>query len=436
MKEFDKVIGYTDIKQELEQVADTLKNSETYAKLGVSAPKGLLLHGDPGLGKTLMATCLIEASGRPVYICRKDKPDGDFINAIKETFDTAKESAPSIVFLDDMDKFANEDENHRDAEEYVTVQSCIDGLKGTGVFVLATANEIHNLPRSLLRAGRFDRIIEVEAPQGKDAEQIIAHYLKGKAVVGDVDPKDIAAVMSGCSCAELETVINEAGLYAGFERSEHITMEHFMKACMRLHYGVTDPMSAIGKDTGVDISKSTGQMAKVIYHEAGHAVIAELLMPGTVALISAHGRYGRKSGFVSFYNMEEVEHTYWLRGRVIGSLGGMAATEQRFGIADAGAERDLDQAFDMVDDMVGNTCVCGFALHAANRHGDSEELQAKREQAIAAEVEKYYRKAKEILSLNREFLDKTAEALARTSLLTAKDVQRIKAECTIVPVTI
>lgn len=436
MKEFDKVIGYTNIKQELEQVADTLKNREAYAKLGVSAPNGLLLHGDPGLGKTLMATCLIEASGRPVYICRKDKPDGDFINAIKETFDTAKESAPSIVFLDDMDKFANEDENHRDAEEYVTVQSCIDGLKGTGVFVLATANEIHNLPRSLLRAGRFDRIIEVEAPQGKDAEQIIAHYLKGKAVVGDVDPKDIAAVMSGCSCAELETVINEAGLYAGFDRSEHITMEHFMKACLRLHYNVTDPMSAIGTDTGVDIFHSRSCKAKTIYHEAGHAVITELLMPETVALISACGRNGGKGGFVSYYNEEDIDHLYWLRSRVIGALGGIAATEQHFGIADAGAERDLDQAFDMVSHMVGNICVCGFSLHSAGMRGDSEELQAKREQAIAAEVEKYYRKAKEILSLNREFLDKTAEALARTSLLTAKDVQRIKAECTIVPVTI
>lgn len=180
MNAFDKIIGYSAIKKELRQISDTLKNKEVYVSLGVSAPKGLLLYGEPGVGKSLMASAILEESGRKVFTCRKDKPNGDFVKEIKATFDKAAENAPSIVYLDDMDKFTNGDERHPDAEEYVTVQSCIDEVKGKQVFVLATANNIRCLPPSLRRAGRFDRKIEVSAPRGEDAEKIIAHYLKDK----------------------------------------------------------------------------------------------------------------------------------------------------------------------------------------------------------------------------------------------------------------
>ena len=177
MKAIDKIIGYSNIKCELKQIADTLKNRDVYEKLGVYSPRGLLLYGEPGVGKSLMASAIIEESGRTAFTCRKDKPNGDFVKHIKETFDKAAENAPSIVYLDDMDKFANGDERHPDAEEYVTVQSCIDEVKHKEVFVLATVNNINNLPKSLYRAGRFDRTIEVEAPRGKDAEKIIAHVM-------------------------------------------------------------------------------------------------------------------------------------------------------------------------------------------------------------------------------------------------------------------
>ena len=186
MSAFDYVIGYCGIKKELEQISDTLKNREIYENLGVMSPRGLLLHGEPGVGKTLMASALIEESGRKVFVCRKDKPNGDFIREIKAIFDKAVQCAPSIVFLDDMDKFANGDERHRDAEEYVTVQSCIDECRGKEVFVLATVNNMRVLPRSLTRSGRFDRVIEIKPPTGKDAEAIIAYYLSGKKFVSDI----------------------------------------------------------------------------------------------------------------------------------------------------------------------------------------------------------------------------------------------------------
>ena len=183
MKEFDNIIGYSKEKQQLEQIADTMLNREAYDALGVRPPCGLLMDGIPGVGKTLMAKSLIDAVKLPVYTCRKDQPNGKFVEVIKKTFEEAASNAPSIVFLDDLDKFANADYNHRDAEEYVTVQACIDEYKGKDIFVLATTNDINKLPGSLTRAGRFDRVMHVGPPKLKDAERIIAHYLSSKKFV-------------------------------------------------------------------------------------------------------------------------------------------------------------------------------------------------------------------------------------------------------------
>ena len=435
MKAIDKIIGYAGIKGELMQISDTLKNNEVYKKLGVSAPRGLLLFGAPGVGKSLMASAVIEESGRKTFTCRKDKPNGDFVKHIKDTFDKAAENAPSIVYLDDMDKFTNGDERHPDAEEYVTVQSCIDEVKGKDVFVLATVNNIRNLPNSLYRAGRFDRTIEVDAPHGKDAEKIIEHYLKSKRFVDGVDHKTIARIMDGRSCAELETVINEAGLYAGYERAEYITMDHFMEACMRTIFNVA---ASSDDDYDEDYYSSLdcgNSFAHIIWHEAGHAVVSEVLCPESITIVSAHSRAGNPGGFTAYYNERNTAPLYWTKSRIVGSLGGMAAIEQKFGFFDAGNSRDLDQAFDATKDLVVSNCVCGLHLHK-NMYEDSQHLWSAQEQAVSAEVEKYYRKAKEILSANSEFLNKVAEALEKKKLLVMADIKAIKETCTIVPVAL
>lgn len=436
MNTFDRIVGYSAVKKELQQISDTLKNREPYDKLGVSAPRGLLLYGVPGVGKSLMASAIIEESGRKAYTCRKDQPNGDFVKEIKATFNKAAENTPSIVYLDDMDKFANGDERHPDAEEYVTVQSCIDEVKDKEVFVLATANNIRCLPRSLCRAGRFDRMIEIRAPRGADAEKIIDHYLKSKRFVDDVDAKTIARIMDGRSCAELETVINEAGLYAGYERAELITMEHFMEACMRIIFHV--PASeAVDFDGGYydSLSDSNKAFSQVVYHEAGHAVISEVLCPESVTLVSAHNRGDSNNGFMDYYNDNSTTPLYWIKSRIVTALGGAAAIEQKFGIFDAGCDLDLDHAFDHTKDLVVNNCVCGLHLHKTE-YEVSDSLCAAQELAVSAEVEKYYRKAKEIISLNKEFFEKLAAALAKKKLLSAIDIKQIKSECEIISVTL
>lgn len=436
MNAFDKIIGYNSIKNELRQISDTLKSRDSYDRLGIKAPRGLLLYGAPGVGKSLMSSAVIEESGRKVFVCRKDKPNGDFVKEIKATFDKAIENAPSIVYLDDMDKFANSDERHRNTDEYVTVQSCIDEAKDKEIFVLATVNDLYCLPNSLRRAGRFDRVIKVETPHGKDAEQIIAHYLKSKKISGEIDPITIAHIMDGHSCAELETVINEAGLYAGYERAEYITMEHFMKACLHTVFGIGFRNKEKDDECfSTGLSDPSSVYSQIVCHEAGHAVMSEVLCPGSVTLICAlRERENGKGGFTACYNDNSKSSLYWDKSRILTFLGGMAAVEQKFGIQDYGSSGDLANALDYVKKFVMAKGLCGFQYYSLVR--PSPELQYRQEQVVATEVEKYYHKAKEILSLNAEFFEKVASALSRKGLLSACDLQQIKSECSIIPVSI
>ena len=421
-KEFEPVIGYKSIKNEMIKICDIMRNSEFYSKLGVSVPNGLLLSGDPGLGKTLMANCFIKASGRKAFVCRKDKPDGDFVNHIKSTFDEAVKNAPSIVFLDDMDKFANGDEYHKNSEEFVTVQSCIDDTKGKDVFVLATINDRESIPKSLLRAGRFDNRIMVEAPKGEDAEKIVEHYIKRKNFVSDVDVKTITRLLNGASCAELETVINQAGVYAGFSRKDKIEMDDIVKSCLRVVHNAPEKEQAHSPEV----------LKAVAYHEAGHAVIAEVLEPGSVNFVSVRSHGGSAGGFTNYYQPEE----YWIKkqymeNRVVVVLGGKAATETVFGETDVGANSDLHRAFDIVERFVDDYCSNGFDRWIQN-HNPSQGLLERQSSQISFEMENFYKKAKKILIDNREFLDKLAQALMNKDVLTSVEIEAIKATCKMV----
>jgi len=203
-KVFDSIIGYAEVKLELMRILDQLWYPEKYTALGVTDTHGLLLHGAPGVGKSTFAMGFLAASGRKTFICRKDKTNGDFVEEIVQTFDKAMEAAPSVILLDDLDKFANGDRRRRDTDEFVTVQTCIDRVKDKQVFVVATANDIEKLADSLTRAGRFDNVLKLECPRGKDAQDIVAHYLSKKAFVADMDVRRIGRLLNGRSCAELE----------------------------------------------------------------------------------------------------------------------------------------------------------------------------------------------------------------------------------------
>ncbi len=425
MSAFDRIIGYEQTKRELMQISDILRHYEYYEKFGVACPKGLLLYGKPGVGKTLMAECLIEDSERTMFICRKDKARNMFVEDIKATFEEAKKCAPSIILLDDMDKFSNEDERQKNTEEYVTVQSCIDDLKGASVYVIATVNNRRTLPDSLIRAGRFDKTIEVCVPRGEEANEIIRHYLQNKKVNLDINIKTVTRIMEGASCAELESVINEAALYAGYERSETIEMRHFVKASMQIIYR---------KQLYENDENNLGvynEYAQTVYHEAGHVVVSEILRAGSVAFVALVQSRESVAGTTichidtSMPNLEEMKKSIMIR------MAGKAASEYKWGNIDSGSKDDIQCAFKRLKEMFGELCVGGFQYYS-NEYEDSEQKTANCEQAITLKMEEYYQKARAIVTRNQEFLDKVACELHEKKFLTELDIRRIREQCNII----
>lgn len=418
MNGFDKVIGYDAIKLEIARICDVIKNSDKYQKLGVKIPKGLLLYGEPGVGKTLIANSFIEECGKKWYVCRKNLPDDEFIKYIKKTFEDAKNNAPSLVLLDDFDKFANEDKDHKNAEEYVTIQSCIDDVKSSEVFVIATANDLRLVPDSLLRAGRFDTSIEIKAPKGLDAEMIIKHYLSGKNAVANLDVKQLSRILNGRSCAELETIINQAGIYAGFENKEKIEFDDIIRACIRTIYNAPETI----KNGTCEDNEQTA------YHEAGHALIAEILEPESVTMISIGGHEGSSiGGFTAYYRDE----SYWqsvksMKNRVLCLLGGKCATEIKYGTLDAGCSSDIERAVDVVKRIIIEYAGNGFDNCSPRYDYDLSEMQKyNQEKAINDELEKCYTQARQILIENRDTLDKLASELNKKKLLISEDIKKI-----------
>ena len=212
---FSNIIGYDEEKRTLKTIIDMLNNKEKYQEIGCNIAHGLLLYGPPGTGKTSIANEIINNVNRKVYVIRKIKSDGSFIDYANKIFEEAKNNTPSIILLDDLDKFS-EDDNKNNNEEFVAIQSLIDDIKNFDIFVIATANDIMVLPYSLKRAGRFDIKIEIDNPKEEDAYKIFEHYIKSKKIAKDVDIKKIACILSNSSCAELEKVCNQAGIYAAY----------------------------------------------------------------------------------------------------------------------------------------------------------------------------------------------------------------------------
>ena len=417
MKEFNKVIGYEDVKIELERIIDMMTNSKKYQDLGVATTRGLLLDGDPGVGKTLMAKCFIKASKRPTFTIRKDLPDGDFVKHIKNTFDKARKAAPSIVFLDDMDKFANEDSRHRNAEEFVTIQSCIDDCKDKEVFVLATTNDLDCIPPSLLREGRFDKRLYIDNPQGEDAAKIVKHYLKNKKCAKDVDADEISRLLDGRSCAALETVINEAGVYAGFENRKEVSMNDLIRAFMRVVYRAPEKLEF----------KDSKYVERTACHEAGHVVVSEMLESGSVNFVTCKQHLSGTRGFAGFNNNEDYfSDKDFMENRIMSLLAGKAATEIVYGVTDTGANSDLHRAFDIVERFVDDYCTYGFHTWEGNCQSEPNGLENRRMDIISYEMERYYQKTKKILIENRKFLDSLTKELVDKQVLLTNDIQRLK----------
>lgn len=413
MSAFDRIIGYDAVKEELVQLCDMLHNQEHYDRLGARLPHGLLIYGDPGLGKTLMAETLIEESGRKVFNVRRNISGEEFVKAISEAFGQAKANVPSIVFLDDMDKFANDDEEHCDSDEYVAVQAGIDDVKNDDVFVIATVNDMRKLPDSLTRAGRFDRKIFVDKPSEEDSERIIEHYLSGKNISRDVDITDVTKMISYSSCAELETILNEAAIRASYARKSAVEMSDIVDAVLKIQHKCDSN------------TFSDADAKKNAIHEAGHVVVCEVLAEGSVGLASIKVSKSRNTGgFVRTCGGEQSEEY-----KIMVSLAGFVASERYYSSTE-GCDNDLRAAAKEIEYgfRFGNY---GMGFLEIGDYESSDQYTHALEIAAHAELERYIREVRKIIIDNRDFLEKTAKALEEKQTLLYSDIKRLRDMCTI-----
>lgn len=427
MSAFDKIIGYDSIKNELFQICDMIQNKEKYTKIGASLPKGVILSGYPGLGKTMLSKAFIEQSGISSYTLRRNKGNGDFIEEITDVFEKAKENAPCIVFLDDMDKFANEDRHHCDAEEYVAVQAGIDYVADKEVFVIATVNDMEKLPKSLIRSGRFDRIIEIESPDEEDAAKIIEYYLSNKKVSTSINFEDLAKMISYSSCAELETILNEAAISAAYKGKECVEMSDLVSAVLREQYSSPDETY---------ITSDDDETRSIAIHEAGHLVCSEVLCPGSVGLATIRpSMRGGKGGFI--HRCKDLKRRPYY---ILVSLASKAAVELYY--ADhvaSGCYRDLNNAVIGIREGLGESGTAGFEtldLVAGDFRHHSESFLSRHEAVTQALLEQYFMKARDIIIKNRDFLELVADELVKKGTLLYSDIKRIKETVTVTTFTV
>jgi cell division protease FtsH len=359
---FADVAGIDEVKGEVSEIVDFLRNPDRYRRLGAQIPRGVLLSGPPGSGKTLLARAVAGEANVPFFSISAS----EFIEAIvgvgasrvRDLFDQAKKVAPAIVFIDELDaigrsrgsaqSLGGNDEREQTLNQILTE---MDGFTGNeGVVVLAATNRPEILDPALLRPGRFDRRVTVSAPDLTGRRQILAVHTRDVPLAPDVDLEDVAASTTGMVGADLANLVNEAALLAARRDHERVDAADFADALEKI---------LLGTARGIMLSRE--ERERTAFHESGHALLG-MLTPGAdpVRKVSIIPR-GRALG-VTFQAPSADRYGYsatYLRGRIIGALGGRAAEEIVYTDVTTGAESDLDQVSSIARQMVGRWGMSG-----------------------------------------------------------------------------
>jgi cell division protease FtsH len=353
---FADVAGIDDVKGEVTEIVEFLRDPQKYRRLGAKIPRGVLLSGPPGSGKTLLARAVAGEAQVPFFSISAS----EFIEAIvgvgasrvRDLFDQAKKVAPAIVFIDELDSvgrarggtqsLSGNDEREQTLNQILTE---MDGFTGTeGIVVLAATNRPDILDPALLRPGRFDRRVTVSPPDLAGRRQILAVHTRKVPLSPDVDLTTIAAVTPGMVGADLANLVNEAALLAARRGRDRVNAADFADALEKI---------VLGTVRGIMLSRE--ERERTAYHEAGHALLG-MLTPGAdpVRKVSIIPR-GRALGVtLQAPAADRYGHSaIYLRGRIIGALGGRAAEEIVYTDVTTGAESDLDQVTSIARQMVG-----------------------------------------------------------------------------------
>jgi len=440
---FDDVAGVDEAKQELEEVVEFLKNPKKFQALGAKIPKGVLLLGPPGCGKTLLARAIAGEAGVPFFhISGSDFVEmfvGVGASRVRDLFDTAKANRPSLVFIDEIDAVGRQrgaglggghDEREQTLNQLLVEMDGFD--PNQGVILIAATNRPDVLDPALLRPGRFDRRIVVDNPDAKGREEILKVHVRGKPLADDVNLESLARRTPGFSGADLANLVNEAALLAARREQTKIFLADFEDSIDRVVAG-PERRSRI-------ISEKEKEM--VAYHEVGHAICLELLEHADpVHKVSVLPR-----GMALGYTMQLPTQDKYLTtknellDKVAGLLGGRVAEEMVFNEISTGAANDLEHATEIVRAMV---CEYGMSdkigpLTLGKRHGNpflgrdimedrnySEEMAMSIDKEIRATMEAAYDRARTILLENREKMDMIVKVLLEKETLEREEFEAL-----------
>ncbi|EGJ74466.1 putative cell division protein [Streptomyces sp. Tu6071] len=353
---FADVAGIDEVEGELNDVVDFLKHPDAYRAMGAKMPRGVLLTGPPGTGKTLLARAVAGEANVPFFSASASEfiemIVGVGASRVRELFAEARKVAPSIIFIDEIDTIGRargggsglggHDEREQTLNQILTE---MDGFSGSeGVVVIAATNRADVLDPALTRPGRFDRTVVVSPPDREGREAILRIHTRGIPLAPDVDLAQVARITPGMTGADLANLANEAALLAVKRRKQDVTMPDFTGALEKVQLGAERSLVMPGEER-----------RRTAYHESGHALLG-MLQPGAdpVRKITIVPR-GRALG-VTLSTPDADKYAYteeYLRGRIIGALGGMAAEQLVFGVITTGAESDLEQVTNLARGMVG-----------------------------------------------------------------------------------
>jgi cell division protease FtsH len=438
---FADVAGIEEAEEQLVEIVDFLKNPNRYRRLGATIPKGVLLSGPPGTGKTLLARAVAGEADAPFFSLSASEfiemIVGVGASRVRDLFEQAKKAAPAIIFIDELDAIGRarggggaiggHDEREQTLNQILTE---MDGFTGAeGVIVLGATNRPDVLDPALLRPGRFDRRVFVNPPDQVGRREILAVHTRSVPLAEDVDLGAIASSTPGMVGADLKNLVNEAALLAARRDHEKVEGADF-----------TDALEKVVLGAERRIVLSGGDRRRTAYHEGGHAILG-MLQPGAdpVRKVSIVPR-GRALG-VTFQSPDEDRYGYgaaYLRGRIVGALGGHAAEELVYGDVTTGAESDLEQVTRIARQMVGRWGMSDAVgkVSVLPRPDEEPMLFAGAGQAsdrtlelVDAEVRRIvdecYEKALDQLRENRERLDTLADALVEHETLDEADIYRI-----------
>jgi cell division protease FtsH len=440
---FEDVAGIDEAENELVEIVDFLRDPPKYTRLGGTAPKGVLLVGAPGTGKTLLAKAVAGEAGVPFF----SMSAAEFVEMIvgvgaarvRDLFKQARESAPAIVFIDELDAIGRARGQLAiggSGEQEQTLNQILTEMDGfssrEGIIVLAATNQPDVLDKALLRPGRFDRRVVVNLPDKTGREAILKVHTRSVPLAPDASLGEIAAATPGFSGADLKNLVNEAALLAARRGQNEVRYKDFLDALEKIVLGPERPLLL-----------SRADKERIAYHEGGHAILG-LLVPGAdpVHRVTIVPR-GQALG-VTYQRPDSDRYNYpeaYLRARIVGMLGGRAAEEIVYGTKTTGAESDIEQATGLARRMVtrwGMSERLGLVqlaprenpyLNGANGYAGAKPFSEETAEAIDAEVHRIisesYAEAARLLRAHRTQLDALAAALLSRETLNEQEILQV-----------